>query len=308
MHHKYGQIKLHNIHDQGNLVALCSICHFAFDSDEWAFIPEEMTEWIQEITTTPKIIQELNTRRNVVYRRLLLAPDPDSRAFNDEHYRSAFTNNPTKIWSGEPGVLITRPLPRSPPVLDKEARQFFADLSTLHILWTGFESTCLEENCPICQNKSDDDAGDDDDDAGDDDDDDDAGDDDDDDDDGNYDGNDDGDSDWNEENSEEDDQEGCKKDVSSSRKSKKVLAKKQPMNAGQQSPLKDVSNHRKNFGNTETERDWMNSAPYDESVPYSHRYGYTWAGTTSNQLMELWQLNRKPVDNSSSLHGYGKEV
>jgi hypothetical protein len=43
------------------------------------------------------------------------------------------------------------------------------------------------------------------------------------------------------------------------------------------------------------ERDWMTSTPYDESIPYSHRYGYTWAGSTSNELMQLWQAYRKPA-------------
>ena len=31
------------------------------------------------------------------------------------------------------------------------------------------------------------------------------------------------------------------------------------------------------------------SSLYDESVPYSYRKGYTWAGTTANELMARWQ-------------------
>ena len=31
------------------------------------------------------------------------------------------------------------------------------------------------------------------------------------------------------------------------------------------------------------------SSLYDTSVPYSHRKGYTWAGTTANELMAIWQ-------------------
>ncbi len=55
-----------------------------------------------------------------------------------------------------------------------------------------------------------------------------------------------------------------------------------------------ASKHRKNSKNMEG--DWMTSAPYDESIPYSHRCGYTWAGPTSNELMKLWQVYRKPVN------------
>ncbi len=31
------------------------------------------------------------------------------------------------------------------------------------------------------------------------------------------------------------------------------------------------------------------SSLYDTSVPYSYRKGYTWAGTTANELMAIWQ-------------------
>ncbi|KAL2058401.1 hypothetical protein ABVK25_001129 [Lepraria finkii] len=57
-HHELGRTQLHNIHDRDNLVALCSICHFALDSDEWTFIPEDTKNWIQRIEATPQIIQE----------------------------------------------------------------------------------------------------------------------------------------------------------------------------------------------------------------------------------------------------------
>ncbi|MCJ1427397.1 hypothetical protein MMC29_005300 [Sticta canariensis] len=39
--------------------------------------------------------------------------------------------------------------------------------------------------------------------------------------------------------------------------------------------------------------EWMTTTPYDESIHYSHRYGYTWAGTTSSEWMAMWQINRK---------------
>ncbi|MCJ1280367.1 hypothetical protein MMC21_008194 [Puttea exsequens] len=139
--------------------------------------------------------------------------------------------------------------------------------------------SCSEENRPVCQNNSDGKQGKEDD---------------------KDDKDDDEDDDTNEEDSEED-EEG-NEDISSSRKSRKRIFKKQPDSTGQQSPLQDVdakkstqaSKHRKNLKSTE--RDWMTSAPYDESIPYSHRYVYTWAGTTSNELMKLWQVYRNLED------------
>ena len=290
-HHRFGRIQLHNIHDRGNLVALCSICHFAFDSDEWTFIPEDTTKWMQRIETAPQIIQEYNSQRDIVFRRLLLAPDPDSKAFQDTHYKSAFTDNPTKIWPGEPGVVIVRPPPAPPPEPTAELQETLDDFRALQKLWLAYKVPCSEENCPICQSKSDgkqekeDDKDDEDDDK---------------------------DDDRNEEDSEED-EEGDQ-DISSSRKSRKRISKRQPDSIGQQSPLQDVdvkkstqaSKYRKTLKNTE--RDWMTSAPYDESIPYSHRYGYTWAGTTSNELMELWQVYRKPADDHSTLCIHSKEL
>ena len=285
-HHKRGRIQLHNIHDRGNLVALCSICHFAFDSDEWMFIPEDTTNWIQRIQATPEIIQEYNSQRSVVFRRLLLTPDPDSMAFQDTHYKSAFTDNPTKIWRGEPGVVIARPPPLAPVEPTAELQETWDDFVALRKIWLTYKSSCSKEDCPICQSKSDgkqgkEDDEDDKDDAGDDEDEDDEEEDDD---------------DRNEEDSEEDDEGN--EDISSSRKSRKRTFKEQPDSTSHQTP-QDVnakkstqaSKRRKIWKNAE--RDWMTSAPYDESIPYSHRYGYTWAGSTSNELMEMWQAYRK---------------
>ena len=309
-HHKLGRIQLQNIHDRGNLVALCSICHSAFDSDEWTFIPEDTTNWIQRIEAAPEIIQECNSQRSVVFRRLLLAPDPDSKAFRDTHYRSAFTDNPTKIWPGEPGVVIVRPPPAPPPEPTAELQETLDDFGALQKIWLAYKSPCSEDNCPICQSKSDGKQGKEDD--KDDKDDEDKDEDDEDDDRNEEDSEENEDDDRNEEDSEEN-EEG-NEDISSSRKSQKRISKKQPDSTGQQSPLQDgdakestqASKHRKNLKNTE--RDWMTSAPYDESIPYSHRYGYTWAGTTSNELMKLWQVYRKLEDDQSALYNHTKKL
>ena len=240
---------------------------------------------------------------------MLLTPDPDSEAFQDNHYKSAFTDSPTKIWPGEPGVVMVRPQPPPfpPPNSTAELKETLHDFRVLQTLWLGYESSCLEEKCPICQSNNKDDDG------------------------NKEDGKEDGEEDSkeddeedskeddeedseedDEEDSEEDDEEDGKEDgkedkegdedFSSSRKSRKGISKRQLDSTGQQPPLQDfdtkksfqANKHRKKPKNTE--RDWMTSAPYDESIPYSHRYGYTWAGTTSNELMELWQVYRKPVD------------
>ena len=278
-HHKLGRIQLHNIHDRGNLVALCSICHFAFDSDEWTFIPEDTTNWTQRIEATPQIIHEYNLRRNILFRRLLLAPDPDSKAFQDNHYKSAFTDSPIKIWPGEPGVVIVRPPPVPPAEPTAELQKTLDDFGTLQKLWFRYKSPCSEEECPICQSNNDGKQGKEDD---------------------LDDKDDDEDDDGNEEDDEED-EEGYE-DISSSRKSRKRISKRQPDSTGQQPSLQDfdtkksIQAKKRRKMPKNTERDWMTSAPYDESIPYSHRYGYTWAGTTSNELMKLWQVYRKPVD------------
>jgi HNH endonuclease len=48
MHHKFGRTQLKNIYDTANLMALCKICHFAFDNKEWTFLPTDITTWLQE--------------------------------------------------------------------------------------------------------------------------------------------------------------------------------------------------------------------------------------------------------------------
>lgn len=296
--HKFGRIQIDNIHDKRNLVALCSICHFAFDWDEWTFIPEDATEWIHRIESAPQIIQEYNSQKNVVFRRLLLVPDPDSKAFQDTHYRSAFTDNPTRIWSGEPGVVVVRQTPLFLSQSTAKLQETLDNFNVLQSLWFAYQSSCSEGNCPICQNKSDGKQGKEDD---------------------KDDKDDSQDDDRNEENGEED--EEADGSTSSSRKSRKRISKRHPDSNGQQSPFQDVDvkkstraskyrrasiyrkaskprKARKNLKNTE--RDWMTTTPYDESIPYSHRYGYTWANTTSNELMEMWQVYRKPVDDQST--------
>ena len=179
-----------------------------------------------------------------------------------------------------------RPPPAPPPAPTAELQETLDDFGALQKIWLAYKSPCSEENCPIGQSKSDGKQGKEDDK---------------DDKDGEGDDEEDDEDDEDDDEDNEEDEE-CNEDISSSRKSRKRIYEKQPDSSGQQPPLQDVdakkstqvSKHRKKLKNTE--RDWMTSAPYDESIPYSHRYGYTWAGTTSNELMKLWQLYRKSED------------
>lgn len=176
-----------------------------------------------------------------------------------------------------------RPPSAAPLEPTAELQEACDNFGALQSLWLAYKAPCSKENCPICQSKSDGKQGKEDDQDDEDDEDD-----------------DDEDDDRNKENGEED--EESSEDISSSGKSRKRISRRQPDSPSQQTPLRDdhakkstgASKHRKKRKNTE--RDWMTSAPYDESIPYTHRYGYTWAGTTSTELMELWQVYRKPVD------------
>lgn len=277
--HELGHIQLHNIHDKGNLVALCSICHFAFDGDEWTFIPEDTTDWIPRIKATPQTIPEYNSQRNIVYRRLLLTPDPDSKAFQDTHYRSAFVHNPTKMWSGEPGTIMVRPPFPLPPKPTAELRQTLVNFKALQELWSTYTGSCSKEDCPICRKKSEEEEGKERDEDHEED---------------------DEEDDRNEKDAEED--EEASQDISSSRKSRNRKSKRQLDGAGQQSsrqPLnvkKSSQACKRRKTSRSTRNIWIDSAPYDESVPYTHRYGYTWANTTSNELMQMWQAYRKPAE------------
>jgi hypothetical protein len=248
-HHELGHTQLQNIHDRGDLVALCSVCHFAFDCGEWMFIPEEIRTWTERIKETPQVIQEYNSLRSIVFRRLLLIPDPESKAFQDNHYKSAFADRPTKIWPGEPGVVILRPMSQRPARLTAELREILHNFRDLEGLWLTYESPCCMEKCLICQRNKDemlrkqDDL---------------------------------------EDMNGKDNEENDKEEDDSEDDGEKVEDDGEENEDGGEK-TKDM------------ERDWMTSTPYDESIPYSHRYGYTWAGSTSNELMQLWQAYRKPA-------------
>ena len=105
-HHIDGRLQMSNIHSTVNLIALCSVCHYAFDAEEWTFLPVGMSEWIQAANAEPEknFIPIWNAQRNIQYRpwRLMV----DTQASNDWDFNLASTNNPLKTWTGELGALI----------------------------------------------------------------------------------------------------------------------------------------------------------------------------------------------------------
>ena len=87
----------------------------------------------------------------------MLTPDPYSEEFQDEYYKSAFTDRPTKIWPGEPGVVIMRPPPAHPQNPTAELKETLNEFGALQMLWLAYTGLCSEEKCPICQSNDEDD-------------------------------------------------------------------------------------------------------------------------------------------------------
>lgn len=313
--HKRGITRINNIHHPRNLVALCHICHYAWDNDQWTFIPVDTAEWTEQIKTTPHIIEEYNARPTNLFRRLLLVPDPEFSAYKDPDYRSAFNDRPTGTWSGEPGVLISRGPIFIPEDPTPELEETLDDFAALQKLWLRYRGSCSEEDCPLCRSNNDEkqeeDNKDDEDERNEEDDEEDDGEDggenkeggEDDDEDG-EDDSEEYDEDDGENDSEDDGENNSEADeevddrIRSSRRSRKRTFKIRSDSTG---PPQDfgtkkstqTSKYRRSSKNKE--RDWMTTEPYDESVPLSHRYGYTWANLTANDIMAYWQAYRKPA-------------
>ena len=305
LHHKWGRTHLDYIHDKANLVALCHICHPAFDNDEWIFLPEDMATWLQSIRAEPgkNFIQEYNPLRNASYRRLLIQPDPESNAFQDKHYKSAFVNEPTKIWAGEVGVVLLRSLTINSIAteqLDEKSQQVLETFDELSKIWRKYRGSCSKENCLICRQKEkwneeheri-----------------------------GNQEGEDDGDDnnskskeDWDIETEDEEDNREKRK-MPRRESSNPVKKYSAPMTRSAARMVRSrtrnyrskVVKPRKNARKKSTKKQSRKSEPYDatpynETVPYSHRVGYTWAGTTSNELMTMWQVYRLPLAEAKRL-------
>lgn len=84
------------------------MCHFAFDAEEWTFLPNNMSTWLRDAKAGPEndLIQQWNSRRDIEYRPWRIFVDSLSEASQDKDFNAAFINNSTKAWSGEVGVVI----------------------------------------------------------------------------------------------------------------------------------------------------------------------------------------------------------
>lgn len=300
-HHRRGRIQLRHIHDRRNLIALCSICHFAFDQDEWCFFPEQLETWLPDISATPQRIPEYNRYEELQWRRFLIDRDSQSTAYNDDHYRAAFVDTPLKSWKGEAGSVILRSFgvaSSSRDEMDPETRQAIRTSRALQDIWLDYQGTCTVEDCKLCshsneqdaENESDNGAEDDDNDTDDDND--------------ATDGNHDGDLDekGNDRNLDEvlQDKDSWHKKDGGNKKRRATSYQQQHghtanvrRHGSRRVSIRGITKNRgKRWRVRGKEKDWLTTAPYDETVPYSHRYGYTFADYTSNDHMKDWQISR----------------
>lgn len=250
-----------------------------------------MKAWIANIQAHPELRLVYNARRDFNYRRILLQPNPQSKAYNDLYYRAAFINQLVKAWSEEPEILIIR---NYSTIIVENVNEFVEIQTILNTyqrlknVWKLYENTCTIENCKLClaliveeqaETEKDDD----------------------------------------DENDEEKDEGAPKKDQSnlsndnhqdpSSSKiqsSSKAKDKQNPSssNPPQSSrnalfltrPVKHLLRGRKTilkskwrkFIEREEEPDWKPYTTDNSKRPYSHRYGYSYADITSSKMMKMW--------------------
>jgi hypothetical protein len=332
MHHKFGRTQLDNIHDTANLMALCKICHFAFDNKEWTFLPADITTWLQEAKAEVErraevereaeideeaevereaeideetevdgeaeidedFIPRRNAQRDVEFRRWRLIYDPDSEASRDESYTSAF-GEPIKRWLGESGVAILGSAAISEtPTFPGMDEELKNALNTYRELLGIWCNYSRPCSKGDCRICKD---GDDEDDEGDDEDD------------------EDDESDENDENDEDDEGDNGQSDQKRKRMSRQGRQdgpSKPPPKSHQtgQSSTRKLRSGNRSIRTTTPGRSKVSmprhitrkrnrssqrktSTLYDKSVPYSHREGYTFAKCTANDLMSMWQAYRK---------------
>lgn len=254
-----------NIHSKSNLIALCSVCHYAWDSEEWTFLPECTSVWVKAANDEPEkeFVPMWNNQRDIQFRRWRLGVDPYSEASRDKDFNSAFTNNPLKTWTGEVGAvilsrqLLTTVVENPSPGLEEAIDEF----CKLCSLWRSYKGSCSDPKCPVCKgdgDRSDGDGGKDDND--------------------NAKGNDDQEEDQDRENRENEGDEGDEEE--------KEEDEGEDGRTGDKEYDEDEVDEEEEG---QHEDDGKKSSLYDTSVPYSYRKGYTLAGTTSNELMAMWQ-------------------
>lgn len=67
-----------------------------------------MSTWLRDAKAEPEkdFIRQWNSQQEVQYQPWQILVDPLSEAFQDKDFNAAFTNNHTKIWPGEVGIVI----------------------------------------------------------------------------------------------------------------------------------------------------------------------------------------------------------
>ncbi|KAI9770769.1 MAG: hypothetical protein M1840_003019 [Geoglossum simile] len=278
-HHKSGQTQLVNIHDVENLIPLCSICHLAFDQDEWTFLPKDMEAWVQAIKIKPEgnPISEYNAQRDLEFRRWRLHYDPDSEASQDRHYVSAFTDRPIQRWGGEPGVLIIRNtaiLGYSRSHMAVELQEALGIFNELKEIWLRTDEPCQEDQCRLCRHEGKDkeDERDEEEDGWEDE------------------GDEEGESDGNARNREDQKDQKAEEDERSGGDQPSLKIRKTThQNRMNSTRSTNRSRHitTRNVNQKKNKPNQRKSTLYDKSVPYSHREGYTFARCTANDLMNM---------------------
>jgi HNH endonuclease len=273
--HKSGRTQLSNIHDAANLMALCKICHYAFGSGEWTFLPRDLATWVQAAEADPEknFIPEWNSKRDIVFRRYRLVDDPDSEASRDKHFKSAFTNELFKVWPGEIGVAILGNQILTNLALPDELEDVDKEFTKLREIWKRYKSPCSNQECLICRPEGDD----------------------------NEDMNhmdrpedNDNDNDGNEGGKGGNYQKSGRRSLRNrleklSRPSRRYETRSHTISHANHSMRATTHSHSPRIRNTSRRSKHNKSVLYDKSVPYSHREGYTWANTTANELMARWQ-------------------
>jgi hypothetical protein len=219
-------------------------------------------------------ITEWNSKRDIVFRRYRLVDDPDSEASGDKHFKSAFTNEPFKVWSGEVGVSILGNRILSTFALPNEVKDLDEEFMKLKKIWKRSESPCFNQECPICCPEGDD--------------------------------NEDMDNMDRPENNDNDNDSNEGDKGRNYRRSERISPRNRPEKLSHPSRCYETRSHTISHANHSMRATTHSHSPrhirnisrrskhkksilYDKSVPYSHREGYTWANTTANELMARWQ-------------------
>ena len=80
--------------------------------------------------------------------------DPNSQASRDKDFKSAFTNNPLKTWTGEVGALILSHSHLSTAPIDNPSSglvKALEDYRKLIYLWISYKGSCSDRECPLCK-------------------------------------------------------------------------------------------------------------------------------------------------------------